>query len=29
LGVGFLTMMMALYQSELAHPSIRGRITAL
>lgn len=29
LGVGFLTMMVPLYQSELAHPSIRGRITAL
>jgi MFS family permease len=29
LGVGFLTMMIPLYQSELAHPSIRGRITAL
>jgi MFS family permease len=29
LGVGFLTMVIPLYQSELAHPSIRGRITAL
>lgn len=29
LGVGFLTMMVPLYQSELAHPDIRGRITAL
>jgi MFS family permease len=29
LGVGFLTMMIPLYQSELAHPEIRGRITAL
>jgi MFS family permease len=29
LGVGFLTMMIPLYQSELAHPDIRGRITAL
>jgi MFS family permease len=29
LGVGFLTMMIPIYQSELAHPSIRGRITAL
>lgn len=29
LGVGFLTMIVPLYQAELAHPSIRGRITAL
>ncbi|KAK5940310.1 hypothetical protein PMZ80_007730 [Knufia obscura] len=29
LGVGFLTMIIPLYQAELAHPSIRGRITAL
>jgi MFS family permease len=28
-GVGFLTMMIPLYQSELSHPSIRGRVTAL
>ena len=28
-GVGFLTMVVPLYQAELAHPSIRGRITAL
>lgn len=28
-GVGFLTMIVPLYQAELAHPSIRGRITAL
>ncbi|KAM0391921.1 hypothetical protein ACHAQC_006723 [Fusarium culmorum] len=29
LGVGFLTMIIPLYQAEIAHPSIRGRITAL
>jgi sugar porter (SP) family MFS transporter len=29
LGVGFLVMIVPLYQAELAHPSIRGRITAL
>ena len=29
LGVGFLTMIVPLYQAELAHPSIRGRVTAL
>ena len=29
MGCGFLTMMIPLYQSELAHPSIRGRVTAL
>ncbi|EXJ89391.1 hypothetical protein A1O3_02458 [Capronia epimyces CBS 606.96] len=29
LGVGFLVMVIPLYQAELAHPSIRGRITAL
>ncbi|KAI5305509.1 hypothetical protein KEM56_004227 [Ascosphaera pollenicola] len=29
LGVGFLTMVIPLYQAELAHPSIRGRVTAL
>ncbi|KAI9741364.1 MAG: hypothetical protein M1834_003081 [Cirrosporium novae-zelandiae] len=28
-GVGYLTMIVPLYQSELAHPSIRGRVTAL
>lgn len=27
--VGFLAMIVPLYQAELAHPSIRGRITAL
>ncbi|KAF2154241.1 MFS putative major facilitator superfamily transporter [Myriangium duriaei CBS 260.36] len=29
LGVGILVMIIPLYQAELAHPSIRGRITAL
>ncbi|KAF2472729.1 MFS sugar transporter-like protein [Lindgomyces ingoldianus] len=29
LGVGVLVMIIPLYQAELAHPSIRGRITAL
>ena len=29
LRVGFLTMIIPMYQAELAHPSIRGRITAL
>ncbi|KAF2724009.1 general substrate transporter [Polychaeton citri CBS 116435] len=29
IGVGFLTMIVPLYQAELAHPSIRGRVTAL
>lgn len=29
LGVGILVMIVPLYQAELAHPSIRGRITAL
>lgn len=29
MGVGFLVMIVPLYQAELAHPSIRGRITAL
>ncbi|KAJ9650673.1 hypothetical protein H2201_009299, partial [Coniosporium apollinis] len=29
LGVGFLTMIVPLYQAELAHPSIRGRVTSL
>lgn len=28
-GVGILTMIVPLYQAELAHPSIRGRINAL
>ncbi|KAF1941410.1 MFS sugar transporter-like protein, partial [Clathrospora elynae] len=28
-GVGILVMIIPLYQAELAHPSIRGRITAL
>ncbi|OGE56639.1 hypothetical protein PENARI_c003G10435 [Penicillium arizonense] len=28
-GVGFLTMMIPLYQAEICHPSIRGRVTAL
>lgn len=29
LGVGILTMIVPLYQAELAHPSIRGRVNAL
>lgn len=29
LGVGCLVMIIPLYQAEIAHPSIRGRITAL
>ncbi|KAK7203032.1 general substrate transporter [Myxozyma melibiosi] len=29
MGVGILTMIIPLYQAELAHPSIRGRVTAL
>jgi len=29
LGVGFLVMIIPVYQSEIAHPSIRGQITAL
>lgn len=29
LGVGFLTMIIPVYQGEIAHPSIRGRITGL
>jgi sugar porter (SP) family MFS transporter len=29
LGVGFLTMIVPLYQAEIAHPSIRGRVTGL
>ncbi|KAJ5714130.1 uncharacterized protein N7483_011311 [Penicillium malachiteum] len=28
-GVGFLTMVIPLYQAEICHPSIRGRVTAL
>ncbi|KAH8599350.1 MFS sugar transporter-like protein [Bisporella sp. PMI_857] len=28
-GVGFLVMIIPVYQSEIAHPSIRGKITAL
>jgi len=27
--VGFLVMIVPLYQAELAHPSIRGRVTSL
>ncbi|PSS20491.1 hypothetical protein M430DRAFT_120301 [Amorphotheca resinae ATCC 22711] len=29
LGVGFLVMIVPVYQSEIAHPSIRGTVTAL
>ncbi|KAH8900753.1 general substrate transporter [Thozetella sp. PMI_491] len=29
LGVGFLTMIVPVYQGEIAHPSIRGRVTGL
>ncbi|KAJ5684669.1 uncharacterized protein N7477_001014 [Penicillium maclennaniae] len=29
LGVGFLTMVIPLYQAEICHPKIRGRVTAL
>ena len=29
LGVGFLVMIVPLYQAEIAHPLIRGRITGL
>ncbi|KAI0554443.1 MFS sugar transporter-like protein [Xylaria curta] len=29
LGVGFLTMIIPVYQSEISHPSIRGRVTSL
>ncbi|KAI9041563.1 sugar porter family MFS transporter [Aspergillus affinis] len=29
LGVGFLTMIIPLYQAEICHPDIRGRVTAL
>ncbi|PYI03290.1 glucose transporter [Aspergillus sclerotiicarbonarius CBS 121057] len=29
LGVGFLTMVIPLYQAEICHPNIRGRVTAL
>ncbi|KAJ2895530.1 hypothetical protein MKZ38_006380 [Zalerion maritima] len=28
-GVGFLTMIIPVYQGEIAHPDIRGRVTAL
>ncbi|CBF87810.1 hypothetical protein AN1276.2 [Aspergillus nidulans FGSC A4] len=28
-GVGFLTMIVPLYQAEICHPNIRGRVTAL
>ncbi|KAJ5777456.1 hypothetical protein N7520_000702 [Penicillium odoratum] len=28
-GVGFLTMVIPLYQAEICHPKIRGRVTAL
>lgn len=29
IGVGILCMIVPLYQAELAHPSIRGRVTSL
>lgn len=29
LGVGFLTMIIPLYQAEIAHPSIRGKLNAM
>lgn len=29
LGVGFLVMIIPLYQAEISHPSIRGTVTAL
>ena len=29
LGVGILVMIVPMYQAEIAHPSIRGRITGL
>lgn len=29
LGVGFLVMIIPLYQAEISHPSIRGRVTSL
>lgn len=29
LGVGFLTMIIPVYQGEICHPSIRGRVTGL
>lgn len=29
IGVGFTTMIVPMYQAELCHPSIRGRVTAL
>jgi MFS family permease len=28
-GIGMLTMLAPLYQSEIAHPSVRGRLTSL
>lgn len=28
-GVGFLVMIVPLYQAEISHPSIRGRVTGL
>lgn len=29
LGIGILVMVVPLYQAEIAHPAIRGRITGL
>jgi MFS family permease len=29
LGVGFLVMIVPMYQAEISHPSIRGRVTGL
>jgi MFS family permease len=29
MGIGMLAMLAPLYQSEIAHPSIRGRLTTL
>jgi len=29
IGIGFLVMIIPLYQAEIAHPSIRGRVTGL
>lgn len=29
LGVGILVMIVPMYQAEIAHPSIRGRVTGL
>lgn len=28
-GVGFLVMIVPMYQAEISHPSIRGRVTGL